>query len=165
MLQMRARGFASRDSFPDALRGIKSREEVEDYVIEGDYVDHTGTSRTQAVKQDWAAKQGASHAVTQMGEANSTAVHDMEHNEKAENADEHTIATQTREPKAIIHGGSEDAATITDDQMDMICSLIKEKDFDGDRTEKAFRYFEVASLEEFSENKASRFIELLNRTV
>lgn len=31
MLQMRARGFAIRDSFPDALKGINIREEVEDY--------------------------------------------------------------------------------------------------------------------------------------
>jgi hypothetical protein len=31
MLQMRARGFAIRDKFADALRGINIREEVEDY--------------------------------------------------------------------------------------------------------------------------------------
>ena len=31
MLQMRARGFAGRDGFSDALRGIALREEVEDY--------------------------------------------------------------------------------------------------------------------------------------
>lgn len=30
MLQMRARGFALRDSFPDALKGIGIREEIED---------------------------------------------------------------------------------------------------------------------------------------
>lgn len=31
MLQMRARGFAMRDQFPDALRGISIAEEVQDY--------------------------------------------------------------------------------------------------------------------------------------
>jgi hypothetical protein len=31
MLQMRARGFALRDTFPDVLRGLISREEAEDY--------------------------------------------------------------------------------------------------------------------------------------
>ena len=31
MLQLRARGFAARDSFADALKGINFREEVEDY--------------------------------------------------------------------------------------------------------------------------------------
>ena len=33
MLQMRARGFALRDSFADALNGVAVREEVEDYQI------------------------------------------------------------------------------------------------------------------------------------
>ena len=35
MLQQRARGFALRDSFPDALRGIRSVEEARDIVVEG----------------------------------------------------------------------------------------------------------------------------------
>jgi len=34
MLQLRARGFALRDAFPDALRGIRSTEEVRDMIIE-----------------------------------------------------------------------------------------------------------------------------------
>jgi hypothetical protein len=34
MLQQRARGFALRDSFPDALRGIVSTEEARDYVVD-----------------------------------------------------------------------------------------------------------------------------------
>lgn len=36
MLQMRARGFALRDKFPDVLKGLSMREEVEDYIIEGE---------------------------------------------------------------------------------------------------------------------------------
>lgn len=35
MLQMRARGFALRDLFPDVLKGLITREEAEDLVIEG----------------------------------------------------------------------------------------------------------------------------------
>jgi hypothetical protein len=34
MLQMRARAFAFRDKFADALKGIQFREEVEDYAVE-----------------------------------------------------------------------------------------------------------------------------------
>lgn len=33
MLQMRARGFALRDSFPDALKGLITQEEAQDYEI------------------------------------------------------------------------------------------------------------------------------------
>ena len=36
MLQMRARGFALRDTFPDALKGLIFREEAQDYPIEKD---------------------------------------------------------------------------------------------------------------------------------
>jgi hypothetical protein len=34
MLQMRARGFALRDAFPDALRGIHSAEEASDMIVD-----------------------------------------------------------------------------------------------------------------------------------
>ncbi len=33
MLQLRARGFALRDAFPDVLKGLITREEVEDYPV------------------------------------------------------------------------------------------------------------------------------------
>jgi hypothetical protein len=39
MLQQRARGFALRDAFPDALRGIMSREEAGDMVVDVTPVD------------------------------------------------------------------------------------------------------------------------------
>jgi hypothetical protein len=34
MLQMRARGFALRDAFPDVLRGVITREEADDYPVD-----------------------------------------------------------------------------------------------------------------------------------
>ena len=41
MLQMRARGFALRDAFPDALSGIVSVEEARDYnVVDGEFVEN-----------------------------------------------------------------------------------------------------------------------------
>lgn len=44
MLQMRARWFAMRDAFPDALRGVHSAEESQDLVIEqaAEFVDAQG---------------------------------------------------------------------------------------------------------------------------
>lgn len=52
MLQLRARSWALRDSFPDALKGIKAREEIEDY-IEAEYkVVDDKVSRTQFLKED-----------------------------------------------------------------------------------------------------------------
>lgn len=62
MMQMRARSFALRDAFADALKGIQSAEEVQDIPTERDmgtvYADTTPTeSRTQSVKEKLKAKQ------------------------------------------------------------------------------------------------------------
>jgi hypothetical protein len=46
--QMRARGFCGRDTFPDALRGLKSVEEVGDY-IEGEIVEQPKPSASIVV--------------------------------------------------------------------------------------------------------------------
>lgn len=39
MLQMRARGFALRDAFPDVLKGLITREEAQDYPPEAEVID------------------------------------------------------------------------------------------------------------------------------
>ena len=44
MLQLRARGFAIRDVFPDALRGVMTREEAEDTPPEPRAVENLATS-------------------------------------------------------------------------------------------------------------------------
>ena len=49
MLQMRARGFACRDAFADALRGIMPREEVMDYNNEPVVVQKTAPEEVKAV--------------------------------------------------------------------------------------------------------------------
>ena len=69
-----------------------------------------------------------------------------------------------RNKAPALHSGATDAATITEEQLDLICTLIKEKAFDDERKAKAMHYFEVSELEELSENKENRFIELLNKT-
>ena len=159
MLQMRCRGFALRDKFPDALRGIKSREEVEDY-IDGEIV--KPTSRTQQLKQDiYNGQMGKEEMVVHTDMARELAA---EHADGAEPTDYGLGAGATRSKTPALHSGAMDAQTITEEQLDMICTLIKEKSFDDERKAKAMHYFEVSELEELSENKANRFIELLNKT-
>jgi len=51
MLQMRARGFAIRDQFPDALKGIVTAEEAQDYpgqTVEGDRPTESAPAQTTA---------------------------------------------------------------------------------------------------------------------
>lgn len=81
MLQMRARGFALRDSFPDTLRGIMSREEAEDIespkkgrqridysntqgtIIEGQIVDEPKIQEHQLLELQSAIDESGSNAV------------------------------------------------------------------------------------------------------
>lgn len=59
MMQLRARGFALRDAFPDAMRGFKTVEEVQDY----DEVDITPTASrpTVVTPTSTAAHEPAAH--------------------------------------------------------------------------------------------------------
>ena len=50
MLQLRARGFATRDAFPDKLRGLISAEEAGDYHIEPTYTPFVATSEPAPVQ-------------------------------------------------------------------------------------------------------------------
>jgi hypothetical protein len=52
MLQMRARGFAIRDVFPDALRGLITGEEAQDLPAEPRHVENLATSAPVAPAQD-----------------------------------------------------------------------------------------------------------------
>jgi hypothetical protein len=52
MLQMRARGFALRDSFPDLLRGMISDDEAQDYRVEVDYSHHNGVVYDQELEME-----------------------------------------------------------------------------------------------------------------
>lgn len=52
MMQMRARGFALRDKFADALGGLITREEAQDYPVEGAKVDVTPKAETLSARLD-----------------------------------------------------------------------------------------------------------------
>lgn len=52
MMQMRARGFALRDKFADALGGLITTEEAQDYPVNGAKVDVTSKAQTLSTKLD-----------------------------------------------------------------------------------------------------------------
>ncbi len=145
MLKLRARGFCLRDAFPDALKGIKPREEVEDY-IDADYTvaEHKG-SRTERLKQDILTKQGVSNVDLVYGtvanEEHKVAIETPEHNEEPEQEVEATqeIAELHLEVKR----------------------LLDEKQFTEERLVKALAYYEVDSIEELELEGAHHFIQQL----
>ncbi len=175
MLQMRARGFALRDRFPDALRGIKSREEVEDYAQEpgATYEEELSKqSRTDQLKKDIKKRFGEANGqsteeIVESPEDSSPGIPDS--NQSSANADNDvTTNEQQSNNKASSKGKTVkdepvDDRPITDDQIDLISGLLKESN-DPERRDKAFRYFDISELTELNMGQAEKFIKLLNKS-
>jgi len=142
MLKLRARGFALRDSFPDALRGIKSREEVEDY-IDADYTvveDNKSLSRTEALKKDVKEK---------------FAYVDQEPEVKQVELEVKPEPEPAPEPEPELEDAKE--------YHDRIKILIDEKQFVPERLAKALAFYEVESIDELSVDLSKHFINELNK--
>jgi hypothetical protein len=142
MLKLRARGFCLRDSFPDALKGIKPREEVEDY-IEADYkVMDNLSSRTEQLKKDYTLKQGAHNVETVVG---SDASMEDRGADLSDGKDNEVESQETNREEAVkVHLKLE--------------RLLAEKGVTQERIDKALKYYEVESLAQLTEELAQDFI-------
>jgi hypothetical protein len=148
MLKLRARGFCLRDAFPDALKGIKSREEVEDY-IDADYtVSNPKSSRTELLKNDLLSKQGVSDV--DVLDAVYGFVSTME--------DKETGAEVTAQSAALSEDNDEEETARLHLE---IKRLINEKSFTEERITKALKYYEVGSIEALDKDSAQHFIQQL----
>lgn len=141
MLKLRARGFALRDAFPDALKGIKSREEVEDY-IDADYT--VAPSRTEQLKRDLTKKE-ESHDSTINGLC-----------APASNSTPEQKAEKDEEPEPVDEDGAQTAKLHIE-----IKRLIEEKGFTEERIAKALAYYESPSIEALEWEAAHHFIQQL----
>jgi hypothetical protein len=139
MLKLRARGFCLRDAFPDALKGIKSREEVEDYIIDAEYT--PSKSRTERLKQDILTKQGVSDVGLDKE------VEDIPSGEEVEDDKESRSVDEDREEAAKLHLE--------------IKRLLSEKNFTDERVGKALAYYEVEAIEDLNWEGAHHFIQQL----
>lgn len=144
MLKLRARGFALRDAFPDALKGIKSREEVEDY-IDAEYT-VSKPSRTEQLKKEltnvdvmdviYGVSNGVPNEPTRTEDSNPG----------AEN-------TQSEEPSKVEQVG-EDAHKLHIE----IKRLIDETGFTEERLKKALKFYKVESIDELDWEAAHHFV-------
>ncbi len=133
MLQMRARSFAIRDKFADALRGIAVAEEVQDYnIIDGEIVEAPQTQTEKTKNQ----------------------IKDKVKNKTPSDTFEIPV-TAVDKP---IHNTGRDDIEITPDQIDYIYGLIKEKEMPPERLTAAMAYFKVDSVESMSDAQARLFI-------
>ncbi len=143
MLKLRARGFCLRDAFPDALKGIKPREEVEDY-IDAEYkvVEHSG-SRTELLKMDFLNKKG----VKDNGLA--AELENSKIGKEVEEGQGQPIVGEAREEKDNLHIE--------------IKRLIAEKQFTEERLTKALHFYEADSIESLDWESSDHFIQQLLR--
>ena len=145
MLKLRARGFSLRDAFPDALKGIKPREEVEDY-IEGEYkVSEQRGSRTEHLKKHLLEKIGAENAEKVIGLDSG-------------------IADKEIEQEAQVCQDSQGVDTIREETVEIhseIKRLIAEKHFTEERLIKALEYYEVDSIDSLDPQSGIHFINQL----
>jgi hypothetical protein len=147
MLKLRARGFALRDAFPDALKGIKSREEVEDY-IEGE-VAPSKLSRTEILKQELTnvEKLDNIYEVVIGDQDNSSGNEDSRSGQASEMHQGLSEMAESREEADKLHA--------------KIKQLIEETGFTQDRLHKALKYYQVDSIEGMDIESAKHFIEKL----
>lgn len=147
MLKLRARGFCLRDAFPDALKGIKPREEVEDY-IDADYVvTENNGSRTEQLKQDILIKQGAKD--DRLVEGSMATL-------------EHPGIGETNKEDEKYPEDTNDAMQTRNLHLE-VKKLIEEKELTQDRLVKALAFYEVTSIDDMNDDSAEHFIEQLTK--
>lgn len=155
MMQLRARAFALRDRFPDALKGIKSREEVEDYIeAEFSTSGDSKLSRTELIKQELQSRKEIIH------DKINTPMEDKPTSQEA---------ASNFEPSEMANPGEQEALpqipnlSLTSEQAIEINKLIEEKAFTDERIQKALDYYEVTEIGMLTYDLAEDFIQRLHK--
>jgi len=159
MLKLRARGFTLRDAFPDALKGIKPREEVEDYTV-GEYepVDAKST-RTETLVQDFQAKLRSLRDETEDKEVDGlvAGASDREDSEGASG-----LPVSLRDDGDLLEVGGLRAGQV--EAHTEVKRLIEEKAVPIERVDKALKYYQASSIDELSQEAALDFIHQIEKT-
>ena len=163
MLKLRARGYSLRDACPDILKGIKSREEVEDYINAEYKIEDAPKTQTERLKKDITNK-GAANAETAIESPDINSFNaDFNVAETATTHDESISLGETGKQETETHDSVEPIPTLSQSQLKTIKKLIKEKQFPEDRIQKALEYYEADSIEGLPFDLADHFISQLKR--
>lgn len=144
MLKLRARGFTLRDAFPDALKGIKPREEVEDYIDAEYSVVTQKATRTETLKHDVLSKRGNTNA-----DGLSAGTENQENREEV---------AKSEEPQAVVETGEE--AT---ELHSKIKQLVAQAEFTEEQLQRFLKYYQVESIDEMDSKAAQHFIMKLTK--
>ena len=100
MLQMRARGFALRNAFPDALSGFISQEEAEDYPTQAKTVNNLNDLKPKEIKQDDVKKAVGHEAIATKSKEAETSKVEKPNDERAAVAVQETNASHNAQDPA-----------------------------------------------------------------
>lgn len=131
MIQMRARAFAIRDAFPDALMGLKIAEEVQDYADEPEVV--TNKSAKDRLKETLNLKD--------------TAKQEAVNNEIVEDAE---IVEEKNEINETSESMSEEEASLHAELLEKINIKIEEGKISADTLCKWIQKAQVNDIKEFN---------------
>lgn len=176
MLQMRARGFALRNTFPDALKGIKIKEEVEDMqIIDATYE----VKQSQKDKmQSLLTKKGFNNASTGTSTENisndSNAVNmstdiDLFHSDSnIEQADTRAAGRVpvAEAPESEIKNNDKTTAPnkCTKEQLENIeFKMQMSGEFDDARRLKALKHFGINTFPELTFEQAEELIKIIDK--
>ena len=153
MLKLRARGFSLRDAFPDALKGIKPREEVEDY-IDTEYKVVQG-SRTEFLKNDLQNKKDENAPTTDNTSIDlNSLMADLPPSEEASRVQKPEALGESREQENTVSAIS----FMRPEQAKYILKLLKEKEFTPERTGKMLEYYEIKEISQLTSDAADHLI-------
>lgn len=169
MLKMRARGFALRDSFADALGGVNMVEDTRDYEIK-DISHHqpiklegnTQTERAKALLKGGKPNAAMDNEAMAQGAVNpvDTSSQPGAQQYRVGDGEYQAAASADASPSAEV---AAEVPAITSAQKDKIEILIEEKALTDDRLAKALQYYSVGAIDEMSHEKADKFIMQLEK--
>lgn len=160
MLQMRARGYAARDAFPDALKGIKCYEEVIDYIdVTPETKNDKPISRSQEIKEKLLNKKKDDD--NENNKEVNIESQNQEDKESTEQNTGHEPVDSIAEPETSPDVIPKDSKLIQLSDLNTINALTKDLDFDKKRLEKALQYYDCSHLSDLTEAQGMDFINKL----
>lgn len=162
MLQMRARSFAIRDKFADALRGLRIAEIEEDdsriIDVEGSVSAHgeTQVDRLKSMlKEKTHVKESSGHITHHESESI-----ELDHGSSSSCTD----ANPGNTTAVDCDNQSGQRERISRKSLDRINELFKEKEFNQERINRALSYYKVDSLDELDNAQSLSFLSQLEKS-
>lgn len=170
MLQMRARSFCVRNTFADALKGIKCEheaEDIKDYQVQNLKLENPKIEELKQVLIAKPVEAKKEYKPVHTGESISS------NPSESMDIEEPTIACESvsqyfppkakKKDKPEIHNTGRDDVPASFDQINRIDELMREQEFTPERKKKAFDYFKIQELADLTEAQAVVFLMQLEK--